>query len=39
MTFTAAAGVGVRASDGKLMFRYAKAANGVANIGDPRLFR
>jgi outer membrane protein assembly factor BamB len=35
MTFTAAAGVGVRASDGKLMFRYAKAANGVANIATP----
>ena len=27
MTFTAAAGVGVRASDGKLMFRYPNAAN------------
>ena len=27
MTFTAQAGVGVRASDGKLMFRYPKAAN------------
>jgi outer membrane protein assembly factor BamB len=35
MTFTAEAGVGVRASDGKLMFRYAKAANGVANIATP----
>ena len=35
MTFTADAGVGVRASDGKLMFRYAKAANGVANIATP----
>ena len=35
MTFTAQAGVGVRASDGKLMFRYSKAANGVANIATP----
>ena len=35
MTFTAQAGVGVRASDGKLMFRYTKAANGVANIATP----
>jgi outer membrane protein assembly factor BamB len=38
MTFTATAGVGVRASDGKLMFRYAKAANGVANIATPVFF-
>jgi outer membrane protein assembly factor BamB len=35
MTFTAAAGVGVRASDGKLMFRYPNAANSVANIATP----
>ena len=35
MTFTAQAGVGVRASDGKLMFRYAKAANQVANVATP----
>jgi outer membrane protein assembly factor BamB len=35
MTFTAQAGVGVRAADGKLMFRYAKAANQVANIATP----
>jgi outer membrane protein assembly factor BamB len=35
MTFTTEAGVGVRASDGKLMFRYSKAANGVANIATP----
>jgi outer membrane protein assembly factor BamB len=35
MTFTARAGVGVRASDGKLMFSYAKAANNVANIATP----
>jgi outer membrane protein assembly factor BamB len=38
MTFTAQAGIGVRASDGKLMFRYAKAANGVANIATPIFF-
>ena len=38
MTFTAQTGVGVRASDGKLMFRYAKAANGVANIATPIFF-
>jgi outer membrane protein assembly factor BamB len=35
LTFTAAAGIGVRASDGKLMFRYPNAANGVANIATP----
>ncbi len=35
MTFTARAGVGVRASDGKLMFSYARAANNVANIATP----
>jgi outer membrane protein assembly factor BamB len=35
MTFTADAGVGVRASDGKLMFRYRGAANGTANITTP----
>ena len=35
LTFTAAAGVGVRASDGKLMFRYDRAANRVANITTP----
>lgn len=35
LTFTARAGVGVRASDGKLMFSYTKAANGVANIATP----
>jgi outer membrane protein assembly factor BamB len=38
MTFTAQSGVGVRASDGKLMFRYAKAANNVANIATPVFF-
>jgi outer membrane protein assembly factor BamB len=35
MTLTANAGVGVRASDGKLMFRYAKASNDVANVATP----
>ena len=35
MTFTETAGVGVRASDGKLMFRYTGAANQVANISTP----
>ena len=35
MTFTATAGVGVRASDGKLMFSYPTAANNVANITTP----
>ena len=35
LAFTAAAGVGVRASDGKLMFRYPNAANYVANVATP----
>ena len=38
MTFTASAAVGVRASDGKVMFRYPKAANGTANIATPVFF-
>jgi outer membrane protein assembly factor BamB len=38
MTFTADAGVGVRAADGKLMWRYDKAANRVANIATPIFF-
>jgi outer membrane protein assembly factor BamB len=38
LTFTAGAGVGVRASDGKLMFRYPNAANRVANIATPIFF-
>jgi outer membrane protein assembly factor BamB len=38
LTFTADAGVGVRASDGKLMFRYPNAANGTANITTPIFF-
>ena len=35
MTFTSDAGVGVRASDGKLMWRNSSAANGTANIATP----
>ena len=35
MTFTARAGVGIRASDGKLMFRYPNPANNIANITTP----
>jgi outer membrane protein assembly factor BamB len=35
MQFTAQAGVGVRASDGKLMWRYERAANRVANCAAP----
>jgi outer membrane protein assembly factor BamB len=35
LTFTASAGVGVRASDGRVMFRYPKAANYVANVATP----
>ena len=38
MTFTAEAGVGVRASDGKLMWRNSPAANGTANIATPVFF-
>jgi len=38
LTITAGAGVGVRASDGKLMFRYPNAANNVANITTPVFF-
>ena len=38
MTFTAGAGVGVRASDGKLMWSYDRAANGTANITTPLFF-
>jgi outer membrane protein assembly factor BamB len=34
-TFTSAAAVGVRASDGKVMWRYPQAANGTANITTP----
>ena len=35
MTFTSSEGVGVRASDGKVMFRYPNAANYVANVATP----
>jgi outer membrane protein assembly factor BamB len=35
MNFTHDAGVGVRATDGKLMWRYDKAANDVANCTTP----
>jgi outer membrane protein assembly factor BamB len=38
MTFTSNAAVGVRASDGKLMWRYPKAANRTANIATPVFF-
>jgi outer membrane protein assembly factor BamB len=34
-TLTSTAGVGVRASDGKLLWRYRAAANGTANITTP----
>ena len=35
MTLTSEAGVGVRASDGKLMWRHQSVANGTANIATP----
>ena len=35
MTLTSEAGVGVRASDGKLMWRHPSVANGTANIATP----
>jgi outer membrane protein assembly factor BamB len=35
MTLTSRAGVGVRASDGKLMWRYRQVANGTANVATP----
>jgi len=35
MALTAQAGVGVRASDGKLMWRYERVANRTANIATP----
>jgi outer membrane protein assembly factor BamB len=35
LAFTASAGVGVRASDGKVMFRYPTPANRVANVATP----
>ncbi|HEX9365378.1 MAG TPA: PQQ-binding-like beta-propeller repeat protein, partial [Vicinamibacterales bacterium] len=38
MTLTSAGGVGVRASDGKLMWHYERAANSTANITTPIFF-
>jgi outer membrane protein assembly factor BamB len=38
MTLTGQAGVGVRASDGKLMWRYTKVANDTANVATPVFF-
>ena len=38
MTLTARAGVGVRASDGKPMWRYEKVANDTANAASPVFF-
>jgi outer membrane protein assembly factor BamB len=35
MTLTSSAGVGVRASDGKLMWRFQPVANGTANVATP----
>lgn len=35
LNFTANAAVGIRAADGKLMFRYERAANGTANCATP----
>ena len=38
MRLTSEAGVGVRASDGKLMWHYERAANNIANITTPIFF-
>jgi outer membrane protein assembly factor BamB len=38
ITLTSQSAVGVRATDGKLMWRYAKAANDTANITTPVFF-
>lgn len=38
MTLTSEAGIGVRASDGKLMWHYPRVANGTANITTPIFF-
>src|SRR5919206_4703339 len=35
MTLTSSAGVGVRASDGKLMWRFQQVANGTATVATP----
>ena len=39
MTLTARAAVGVRANDGRLMWRYEKAANDTANVATPIFFK
>ncbi len=39
MTLTSQAGVGVRARDGKLMWRYERVANDTANVATPIFFR
>jgi outer membrane protein assembly factor BamB len=39
MTLTSKAGVGIRASDGKLMWRYERVANRVANAATPIFFQ
>ena len=39
MTLTSRAGVGVRASDGKLMWRYDQVANDTANVTTPVFFK
>ena len=39
MTLTAKAGVGVRANDGRLMWRYEKVANRTANVATPVFFK
>jgi outer membrane protein assembly factor BamB len=38
MTLTSQGGVGVRANDGKLMWKYPRVANGTANIATPVFF-
>jgi outer membrane protein assembly factor BamB len=38
MTLTGEAGVGVRASDGKLMWHFTPVANGTANVATPVFF-
>ena len=38
LTFTGAAGIGVRAADGKLMFRYPAPSNRTANVATPVFF-
>ncbi len=38
MTFTSDAAVGLRAADGKVMFRYKQAANYTANVATPVFF-